>query len=50
MESVTSSLSNDLTRFQVPEVMLDRRLTPGADPEEEVLIKWSQMSPSLATW
>ncbi|XP_066392730.1 uncharacterized protein [Miscanthus floridulus] len=47
---VSADLPDDLTQFQVPQRILDRRWTPGDSPVEEVLVQWSQMPPSLATW
>jgi hypothetical protein len=43
-------LPDDLAQFQVPQLILDRRWTPGDSSVEEVLVQWSQMPPSLATW
>ena len=34
----------------MPLAILDRRWTTDAIPAEEVLVHWSQMPPSLATW
>lgn len=34
----------------MPEAILQRRWTSGDHPVEQVLIKWSLMPPSLATW
>jgi hypothetical protein len=47
---VTVVLPDDLAQFQVPQKILDRRWTSGSSPMEEVLVQWSQMPPSLATW
>ena len=47
---VSDALPDELAQFQVPQRILDRRWTPGASPMEEVLVQWSQMPPSLATW
>jgi transposase InsO family protein len=49
-QSVTAVLPDDLAQFQVPHKILDRRWTSGSSPIEEVLVQWSQMPPSLATW
>ena len=48
--SVSDVLPDELAQFHVPQRLLDRRWTPGASPVEEVLVQWSQMPPSLATW
>lgn len=47
---VTTELPNDDIQFQVPEAVLQRRWTSGDHPAEQVLIKWSHMPVSLATW
>ena len=47
---MSDALPDDLAQFQVPQRILDRRWTPGDSPVEEVLVQWSQMPPSLATW
>jgi hypothetical protein len=47
---VTDVLPDDLAQFQVPQQILDHRWTTGDSPVEEVLVQWSQMPPSLATW
>ncbi|CAD6249360.1 unnamed protein product [Miscanthus lutarioriparius] len=47
---VTAILPTALSEFQVPRKILDRRWTTGDSPAEEVLIQWSHMPPSLATW
>ena len=47
---MSADLPDDLTQFQVPQRILDRRWTTSASPVEEVLVQWSQMPPSLATW
>ena len=47
---VTAILPTALSEFQVPQKILDRRWTTGDSPSEEVLIQWSHMPPSLATW
>jgi hypothetical protein len=47
---VTSELPNDDIQFQVPEAILQRRWTSGEHPVEQVLIKWSHMPVTLATW
>ncbi|XP_066330232.1 uncharacterized protein [Miscanthus floridulus] len=47
---VFDALPDELAQFQVPQQILDRRWTPGASPMEEVLVHWSQMPSSLATW
>jgi hypothetical protein len=36
--------------FQIPEQVLQYRLTPGGSSQTEVLIKWTDMPSSLATW
>lgn len=43
-----AQLPNSLTGIQIPEAILQRRL--GVDGRLQVLIKWSGMSSSLATW
>lgn len=45
-----SASTNAIVEFQVPQSVLQRRWTSGAHPIEEVLIKWSHMPASLATW
>ncbi|XP_066341686.1 uncharacterized protein [Miscanthus floridulus] len=47
---VTDVLLDELVPFQVPQAILDRRLSTGDPPAAEVLIQWSRMPPSLATW
>jgi len=37
-------------QFQVPEAVLQRRWTSSDHPVEQVLIKWSMMPATLATW
>ncbi|CAD6266205.1 unnamed protein product [Miscanthus lutarioriparius] len=36
--------------MNVPAEIVQRRWTAGAHPVQEVLVRWSQMPPSLATW
>ncbi|CAD6332815.1 unnamed protein product [Miscanthus lutarioriparius] len=48
--SVTDDLPDELVQLQVPQAILDRRWTSGTSPVEEVLVQWSRMPPSLATW
>lgn len=47
---VSPSLPADVVEFQVPEVVLQRRWSSGPHPVQQVLIKWSHMPASLATW
>lgn len=47
---VTETLPSENVQFQVPQRLLQHRWTSGDQPVEEVLIQWSQMPPSLATW
>jgi hypothetical protein len=47
---ISSSLPADSIEFQIPEAILQRRLTDGDKPVEQALIKWSGMPSSLATW
>ena len=49
-QQVTADIPDALVQFQVPQAILDRRWTSGAFPAEEVLVQWSQMPRSLATW
>jgi hypothetical protein len=49
-QPVTADLPDELVQFQVPQAILDRRWTTGDVPVEEVLVQWSLMPPSLATW
>jgi hypothetical protein len=47
---VSPSLPTDLVEFQVPAKILQRRWSPGDHPVQQVLVQWSQMPASLATW
>jgi hypothetical protein len=47
---VTDVLPDELVPFQVPQAILDHCFTTRDPPAEEVLIQWSRMPPSLATW
>jgi hypothetical protein len=47
---VTNELPDELVQLQVPQAILDRRWTSGSSPVEEVLVQWSRIPPSLATW
>ena len=47
---VSVSLPDDTAAFQIPERILQIRLAPGDHPIPEVLVKWSSMPVSLATW
>jgi hypothetical protein len=47
---VSSTLPADTAAFQVPEAILQRRWTEADQSVEQVLIKWTGMSPALATW
>jgi hypothetical protein len=49
-QSVSPSLSADNSELQFPERILQRRWTVDARPVEQVLIKWSGMPVTLATW
>lgn len=49
-QAVSSTLPNDLAELQVPVRILQRRWSSGDHPIEEILVEWSQMPPSLATW
>jgi hypothetical protein len=49
-EPVTASPPSALVELQVPYCVLQRRWTEGDHPIEQVLIQWSQMPASLATW
>ena len=49
-EPVTSEPPSSDVQFQVPEAVLQRRWTSGDHPVEQVLIKWSMMPATLATW
>jgi hypothetical protein len=49
-EPVSSELPSTDAQFQVPEAILQRWWTSGDHPIEQVLIKWSLMPPTLATW
>jgi hypothetical protein len=48
--TVSTDVPSELTVFQVPEKILQRRWTSGDHPVEQVFIKWSHMPASLATW
>jgi hypothetical protein len=48
---VTPAVPSELTEFQVPEKILKRRLVNrGVKPVLQVLVKWSTLPESLATW
>lgn len=47
---VTTQLPSDLVAYQVPERILQRRWSSGHHSMEQVLVKWSHMPASLATW
>jgi hypothetical protein len=47
---VSSTLPADTAALQVPEAILQRRWTEADPSVEQVLIKWTGMSPALATW
>lgn len=49
-QSASVSLPGETVTFQVPERILQTRLSPGDNPVQEVLVKWSSMPVSLATW
>ena len=49
-QSVSSQLPSDLFALQVPVRVLQRRWTEGTQPTEQVLVEWSHMPVSLATW
>jgi hypothetical protein len=49
-QSVSPSLSADNSELQFPERILQRCWTVDARPVEQVLIKWSGMPVTLATW
>lgn len=47
---VSSSVPTYLVEFQVRAQILQTRWTAGAHPVQQVLVQWSQMLASLATW
>ena len=50
-QSASASLPNDRVKWSVPEKILQRRLsTHGLRSSTQVLIKWSMLPVSLATW
>lgn len=49
-EPVSTALPSADVEFQVPERVLQRCWTAGDHSVEQVLVKWSLMPPSLATW
>lgn len=49
-QPVSADLPGDDVMFQVPEQILERRMTTGDRPVVQGLIKWTGMPSSLATW
>ena len=49
-QPVSPSIPSALTEFQVPEKLLQWRWSSGERPIHLVLVKWSHMPVSLATW
>jgi hypothetical protein len=49
-QSVFSTLPSVAAPLQVPEKILQHRMSLGANPVLQGLVQWSGMSPSLATW
>ena len=49
-QPVSPSIPSALTEFQVPEKLLQWRWSSGERPIHQVLVKWSHMPVSLATW
>jgi hypothetical protein len=49
-QSVSTQLPSDLVALQVPVRLLQHRWTEGSQPIEQVLVEWSHMPVSLATW
>ena len=49
-QTVSSTLPTDLVEFQVPLRILQRCWSSGPHPVEQVLVEWSHMPASLATW
>jgi hypothetical protein len=47
---VSSQLPSDLVALQVPVRVLQHRWTEGSQLMEQVLVEWSHMLVSLATW
>jgi hypothetical protein len=47
---VSSALPSDAALFQIPERILQRRMTQGDRPSLQGLINWSGMPEALATW
>jgi hypothetical protein len=50
IQAVSPSLPSDLVAFQVPERLLQRRMTMGDRPVLQGLVKWTGMPEALATW
>ena len=50
-ETVVHELPPGSSKFQFPESILDRRtVMHGVKSEQQILVKWYGMSPSLSTW
>lgn len=49
-DSAVAALPSDLTEFQVPIAVLQKRWTSGDHPVEQGLVRWSHMPPALSTW
>lgn len=49
-EPVTQDPPITDVEFQIPKQILQRRWSSGDRPVEQVLVKWSKMSATLATW
>ena len=49
-QTVSSTLPTDLVEFLVPLHILQQRWSSGPHPVEQVLVEWSHMPASLATW
>lgn len=47
---VSQALPDEFAQFQIPMKILDARWSAGPSPVHEVLVQWSRMPPSLATW
>jgi hypothetical protein len=49
-QPVSVALLDGLAEFQVPQAILDCRWMAGSSSAKEVLVQWSHMPSSLATW
>jgi hypothetical protein len=49
-QAVSAALPSDLVDLQILARILQRRWSSGSQPVEQVLVEWSHMPASLATW